>query len=135
MWTIKKLAGTKHNISPTWKILMKDVDLGEPTSFLDHVYLGCTQRECMSNKQGNCRQLQKYVRIQDLCRRKRKVALFRKKNLKHTFPHGLHGPVTWKVMQRNAWRDIVSCRMTTTNSMKKNWDQLENCQNVCAQFF
>ena len=25
---------------------MKDVDLGEPTSFRDHVYLGCTQREC-----------------------------------------------------------------------------------------
>ena len=24
------------------------VDLGEPTSFLDHVYLGCTQRECKS---------------------------------------------------------------------------------------
>ena len=21
-------------------------DLGEPTSFLDHVYLGCTQRQC-----------------------------------------------------------------------------------------
>ena len=25
---------------------MKDVDFGEPTSFLDHVYVGCTQREC-----------------------------------------------------------------------------------------
>ena len=25
---------------------MKDVDLGETTSFLDHVILGCTQREC-----------------------------------------------------------------------------------------
>ena len=25
---------------------MKDVDLDEPTSLLDHVYLGCTQREC-----------------------------------------------------------------------------------------
>ena len=24
---------------------MKDVDMGEPTSFLDHVYLSCTQRE------------------------------------------------------------------------------------------
>ena len=24
---------------------MKDVDLGEPTSFLDRAYLGCTQRE------------------------------------------------------------------------------------------
>ena len=41
-----KLAGKKQNINPTWKILMKDVDLGEPTSFLDRVYLGCTEREC-----------------------------------------------------------------------------------------
>ena len=29
---------------------MRDVDLGEPTSFLDHVYLGCTQRECQISK-------------------------------------------------------------------------------------
>ena len=28
-----------------WKVLNKEVDLGEPTSFLDHVYLGCTQRQ------------------------------------------------------------------------------------------
>ena len=28
-----------------WKLLSKQVDLGEPTSFLD-VYLGCTQRQC-----------------------------------------------------------------------------------------
>ena len=41
-----KLAGKKQNISPTGKILMNDVDLEEPASFLDHVYLGCTQREC-----------------------------------------------------------------------------------------
>ena len=31
------------------KILMKYFDLGEPTSFLDHVYLGYTQRECKIN--------------------------------------------------------------------------------------
>ena len=30
----------KQNIDPMWKILNKEVDLGEPTSFLDHVYLG-----------------------------------------------------------------------------------------------
>ena len=36
----------KQNINPTWKILRTDVDLREATSFLDHVYLGCTQREC-----------------------------------------------------------------------------------------
>ena len=33
-----KLAGKKHNIDPMWKVLNKEVDLGEPTSFLDHVY-------------------------------------------------------------------------------------------------
>ena len=41
-----KLAGKTENTEPTWKILMRDVHLGESTSFLDHVYLGCTQREC-----------------------------------------------------------------------------------------
>ena len=45
-----KLSGKKQNISPTWKILMKDVDLGEPTSFLDHVYLGYTQGQCEISK-------------------------------------------------------------------------------------
>ena len=29
---------------------MKLVDLGEPTSFLVHVHLGCTQRECKPNE-------------------------------------------------------------------------------------
>ena len=33
-----------------WKVLMKDVDLGESKSFLDNVYLGCTQRECQTSK-------------------------------------------------------------------------------------
>ena len=53
-----ELAGKKQNLDPMWKILMKDVDLGEPTSFLDRVYLGCTQRKCQK-KQRYCGQLQK----------------------------------------------------------------------------
>ena len=40
-----KLAGKKQNITSMWKVLNKEVDLGQPTSFLDHVYLGCTQRQ------------------------------------------------------------------------------------------
>ena len=35
-----------ENMEPTWKIQLKGIDMGEPTSFLGHVYLGCTQREC-----------------------------------------------------------------------------------------
>ena len=47
-----KLAGKKQNIDPMWKVLNKEVDLGEPTSFLDNVYLEYTQRQ--RNKQGYC---------------------------------------------------------------------------------
>ena len=45
-----KLDGKKQNLDPMWKVLNKEVDLGEPTSFLDHVYLGCTQRQCEKSK-------------------------------------------------------------------------------------
>ena len=41
-----ELAGKKQNTD----LLMKDVDMGEPTSFFDHFYLGCTLRECQSSK-------------------------------------------------------------------------------------
>ena len=43
-----KLAGKTENIEPTWEILMEDVDLGEPTSFLDNIYLGCTQKRVLN---------------------------------------------------------------------------------------
>ena len=45
-----KLAGKKQNLDPMWKVLNKEIDLGERTSFLDHVYLGCTQRQCKISK-------------------------------------------------------------------------------------
>ena len=41
-----KMTGKKQNMASMWKKWMKNVDLDEPTSFLDHVYLGCTRREC-----------------------------------------------------------------------------------------
>ena len=41
----------EHKTPPfMWKKLMKLVDLGEPTSSLDHVFLGRTQRECKSDE-------------------------------------------------------------------------------------
>ena len=44
------MAGKKQNLALMWKKLKKDMDIEEPTSFLDHVYLGCTQRECKPNE-------------------------------------------------------------------------------------
>ena len=49
-WDDIKMAGKKQNMAPMWKKLGKNVDLDEPTSFLDHVFLGCIQRECKSNE-------------------------------------------------------------------------------------
>ena len=45
-----KLAGKEQNLDPMWKVLNKEVDLGEPTSFLDHVCWGCTQQQCQVRK-------------------------------------------------------------------------------------
>ena len=45
-----KLSGKKQNINPMWLLLNKEIVMGEPTSFLDHVYLGCTQRQCEISK-------------------------------------------------------------------------------------
>ena len=45
-----KLAGKKQHLDPMWKLLNKEVDLGEPTSFLDDENLGCTQRQCQISK-------------------------------------------------------------------------------------
>ena len=57
-----KLAGKKHNIDPMWKVLNKEVDLGEPTSFLGSCILGLHSTR-MRNKQRYCGQLQNHVRI------------------------------------------------------------------------
>ena len=45
-----KLAGKKQNFDMMWKLLNKEVGLGEPTSFLEHVYLVSTQRQCEKRK-------------------------------------------------------------------------------------
>ena len=45
-----ELAGKKQNLDPMLNIFMKEVDLGDPTSILDHVYFGSTHRECKTSK-------------------------------------------------------------------------------------
>ena len=42
-----KLAGKKQNIDPMWKVLDKEVDLGEPTSFLDHYDMEGHAKRCV----------------------------------------------------------------------------------------
>ena len=91
-----------------WKVL-NEVDLGEPTSFLDHVYLGCTQRECEISKDivDNYRTIFE-SRISAGATGKlpcsENMCIFR-------------GPTTWRVMPRNVWNVIVSWQNRTTQQL------------------
>ena len=95
-----KLAGKKQNLDPMWKLLNKEVDLGEPTSFLDHVYLGCTQRQCEISTD-----------IVDNYRTMFESRISAVRTEKLSFPQNLRIS-SWsydmEVMQRNVWSDIVS---------------------------
>ena len=94
-----------------WKVFNKEVDLGEPTSFLDHVYLGCTQRQCEISKD--------IVDNYRPCLNRE----FPRRELKnfHTLIIFvfLHGLMIWKVMRRNVWSDIVSWRTRRFNNSTK----------------
>ena len=134
-----KLAGKKHN-DPMWKVLNKEVDLGEPTSFLGHENKGSTQRQCeakilwtiaepSSNRVFSREEQKNYHSLKNF--------VF------------LHGLMIWRVMQRNVWSDNVSLQTRrlnnstkyffhasmTTTSKKKKWNLLENCHMYVLQLF
>ena len=60
-----------------WKVLNKEVDLGEPTSFLDHVYLGCSHRKCEISK-DIVDILQNHVRTANFCGWNREITIHSK---------------------------------------------------------
>ena len=142
-----KLARKKQNISPTWKIRMKDVELGEPTSFLDHVYVECTQRECQIGKDivNNCRGMFES-----------RISAGTMENYQKQKPRGNlmpkqypYGPMTWKVTRRNVWKDIANWQIKRLNTetksqhhalmiiylKKKKMSQLENCLQFAHKLF
>ena len=98
-----KLTGKKQNIDPMWNVLNKEVDSGEPTSFLDHVYLVCTQRQCEISKDivDNYRTMFEY-RIS--AGATEKITMARK------IFEFLRGLVIWKDMPRNVWERY--CELT-----------------------
>ena len=112
-----KLAGKKQNLDPMWKILNKDVDLGEPTSFLDHVYMGCTQRECRISNDI-------VTNHRDMC--ESRISAGAKENYTLELQGNLMqksyrlGLSTWKVMPRNVWKDIANFRFKRLNNYTKS---------------
>ena len=107
-----KVAGKKQNIDPMWKLRNKEVDLGEPTSFFDHVYLGCTQRQCEMSKDivDNYRTMFE-SRIS--------AGGGRETTISSKIFVFLHGLMIWRVIPRNVWNDIVSWQTRRLNNSTK----------------
>ena len=107
-----KLAGKKRNLDPMWKVLNKEVDLGEPTSFLDHVSLGCTQRQCEISK--------------DIVDKRKWLVMQR---------NVWNDIVSWRTRRlSNSTKYLLHASMTTT-SKKKKQNLLDNCQIHALKLF
>ena len=126
---------------------MKDVDLEEPTSFVDHVYLGCTRRECTISDDT--------VKIFRDMFESRISAGAKGKNYRPELQGNLMqksyllGPTTWKVTQRNVWKDIANLQIKPLNSntksqhhawmtinlKRKKMNQWENCLQYAHKLF
>ena len=95
------------------KLLNKEVDLGEPTSFLDHVYLGCTQRQCEISKRycGTITETMFESRIS--------AGGFREITIPLKIFVFLHGLMTWLVMQRKCVERYCELANKTTQQLYK----------------
>ena len=137
-----KLAGKKQNLDPMWKVLNKEVDLGEPTSFLDHVHLGCTQRQCQVSKD-----------IVDYYRTMFESRISAWRSEKFPFPQNIRISswsydmvwsckemcgtyiVSWRTRRlSNSTKYLLHASMTTTSKRKKQ-NLLENCQIHALKLF
>ena len=106
-----KLAGKKQHIDQMWKVLIQEADLGEPTSFLDPVYLVALNE--------NTKLAGKSLTITKICSNPG----FPRGELRNYHTRkifvSLHGPTIWKVMPRNVWNDIVSWQTRRLNNSTK----------------
>ena len=130
------MAVRKQNMAPMWKKLMELVDLDEPTSFLDPVYLGCTQRECKLNETI----IEEYTKMFES-----RISAGAEKLPGWEQPHA-RGLTTWKDILENTLSDTASWQTRVwssytkfqvlawmiINSNRKNLNQLENYPQVCS---
>ena len=112
-----KMAGKNQNMAPMWKKGMKNVDIDKSTSFLDHVCLGCTQRDCKPNETI--------------------IEQYRKMFESRISAGATEKMPEWESSknavneQTRKWSSFTKCQVLgwmTINSSSRNSNQLENCQ-------
>ena len=117
-----KLAGKTENIEPTWKILMKDVDLEKKHHFLT-MYIWDALKESVRSMMTLwqaaeiCANPGFLLEPRKDCRPELQGNLMQKQHLL--------GPMTWKDTQRNVWKDIANLQIkrlsNNTKSQRHAW--------------
>ena len=94
------------------KLLNKEVVMGEPTSFLDHVHLGCTQRQCEISKDivGTYGTMFEFRISAGATERLPSVETPK-------IPRGL---TRWKVMPQSVWNAFVNWKTKQRNRCTTN---------------
>ena len=128
-----KLAGKKQDLM--WKTSMKHVDPGEPTSFLDHVYLGCTQRDCKSNE-SMIDEYRKMFGSRIPARATEKLTGWETSHANtiawsyDMAAHAKKGVARYCELARlsSLQRSLLPVLKTVSSKKKKNWKRCGNCQ-------
>ena len=93
-------------MGPTWETLQKEIDLADPTPFIDQVYLGCTQREAKVDP--HVVQSKNELFTQLTRTRETREADDKFQTKEHIcWERSLLGAVIWKVMPKNALMDTM----------------------------
>ena len=142
MWMTSKMARKKQNMTPMWKTLMKNVELYEPTSFLDHEDLGCTQCVCKPDETI----IERYTKMFESrisAGATEKLPRWEKPRAKTVaWSYDMEGHAQTCVeryceMANKKVEQLykVSSAWMTVTSSKKNSNQLENCQKFAHNLF
>ena len=131
------LAGRKQNLNPVLKKMMKLVDA---TSFLDHVYLECTQCKCKLNKSIVDKDRKMFEqRISVGATEKAPGWEISHENRHWVLRHGrsceenaLNGIANWRLKQLSNYVRPLLHGLTTITSKRKKWKRCEICPKVCS---
>ena len=115
-----KMDGRKQNLRPKCKKWMKLADLGEPTSFLDHLYMGCTQRE--AERKHIWTGTERCLKHEFLLEQLKIVNVGRNLTQTVAWSSGLEGHAN------NALKDVVSWRMKEFRSFRHREIDRAKCE-------
>ena len=92
-----------------WEIVRKDIDVEDPTSSLNRVYVGCTERETEADHEAvHAKKSIPQIRAAEVTNEKQnKTRTKQKTKQKHPLNRSQRGVTTCKNMPHGAWKEAL----------------------------